>query len=242
MQQNIIYTLCFFWGVIDKLGDDAIDIHHFTHGSLYMEFFKIIRIILLFILLSLSGNIWLYLFIFIYAYNVMRIELFYPYYTKNEYVSDPYITSSSILFTLLSVIYIYYHYKEYHLVGVAITCGIAAIACSGFITDILSVSLRQINPQFYNSKLTEEIGPTKIVIRLITICVNIICMYLSYLYVKPLSLQIACIGFLITWSSYFFISVVTQTYILHKKKYLNDIINNETSQHSANVLLHDVVN
>ena len=76
MNEWQIYALSCIWGGIDKLGDDAIDIYHAKHGTMFMEFGKIVRLVVIFVLLFIPQNIWLYLFI------LMMIptsgSLFYP--------------------------------------------------------------------------------------------------------------------------------------------------------------------
>ena len=65
MNEWHIYALSCVWGAIDKLGDDAIDIYHAKHGTMFMEFGKIVRLVVIFILLFIPENIWLYLYVFI---------------------------------------------------------------------------------------------------------------------------------------------------------------------------------
>ena len=51
MNEWQIYALSCIWGSIDKLGDDVIDIYHAKHGTVFMEFGKIVRGMIMFLLL-----------------------------------------------------------------------------------------------------------------------------------------------------------------------------------------------
>ena len=211
MNEWHIYALSCIWGAIDKLGDDAIDIYHAKHGTMFMEFGKIVRLVVIFILLFIPQNIWLYLFIFIYSFA-------YSTAIPDEYLSDPYASASALVFTILSVGLILYHRKEYTIRPVIFCYIISFIACIAFVPDGF-VSLMELwkIPVSTNIKniLNQEVGITKLIIRIIALIINVIVILILQAYVEINDLRVASSAFCMGWICYYSISILSQIYHLY---------------------------
>ena len=210
MNEWQIYALSCIWGSIDKLGDDVIDIYHAKHGTVFMEFGKIVRGMIMFILLFIPENIWLYIYIFIYSFA-------YSTAIPDEYLSDPYATASSLVFTILSVGLIIYNRNEYSTRPVIFCYMVAFIACSAFVPDGL-VSLLQLwkipIPKQVKDVLNEEVGVTKLIIRLVALCINLVTILVIQAYVDNDDLRVASSAFCMAWVCYYGISILSQIYHL----------------------------
>ena len=210
MNEWQIYALSCLWGSIDKLGDDAIDIYHAKHGTVFMEFGKLVRAMIMFLLLFIPENIWLYIYIFIYSFA-------YSTAIPDEYLSDPYATASSIVFTILSVGFIIYNRNEYSLKPIVFCYIVAFIACIAFIPDGL-VSLVELwnipIPIKVKNVLNEEVGITKVIIRSIALCINVITILMIQKYVDNDDLRVASSAFCMGWICYYGISILSQIYHL----------------------------
>ena len=210
MHEWLIYALSFVWGGIDKLGDDAIDIYEAKHGTMFMEFGKIVRLVVMLVLLYIPENIWLYVYNFIYSFG-------YSTAIPDEYLSDPYASASSLVFTILSAGLIMYHRKEYSLMPVIFCYIVAFIACSAFVPDGL-VSLMELwklpIPAKVKNVLNEEVGVTKLIIRVIALMINLVVILTIQAYVEVDDLRIASSAFCMAWVSYYGISILSQLYHL----------------------------
>lgn len=210
MNEWHIYALSCIWGAIDKLGDDAIDIYHAKHGTMFMEFGKIVRLVVIFILLFIPENIWLYLYIFIYSFA-------YSTAIPDEYLSDPYASASSLVFAILSAGLIMYHRKEYSLMPVIFCYVVAFIACIAFVPDgfISLMELWKISiPTKVKNVLNEEVGVTKLVIRSVALGINLFVILVFQAYVELDDLRIASSAFCMGWVCYYGISILSQLYHL----------------------------
>ena len=210
MNEWHIYALSCIWGTIDKLGDDAIDIYHAKHGTMFMEFGKIVRLVVIFVLLFIPQNIWLYLFIFIYSFA-------YSTAIPDEYLSDPYASASCLVFTILSIGLIFYHRKEYAYKPVIFCYIVAFVACIAFIPDGV-ISLLELwkvpIPKKIKGILNQEVGVTKLVIRSVALCINLATILIIQAYVEMDDLRIASSAFCMGWVCYYGISILSQLYHL----------------------------
>ena len=210
MNEWQIYALSCIWGGIDKLGDDAIDIYHAKHGTMFMEFGKIVRLVVIFVLLFIPQNIWLYLFIFIYSFA-------YSTAIPDEYLSDPYASASALVFTILSASLIFYHRNEYSFRPVIFCYIVAFIACCAFVPDGF-VSLMELwkvpIPPKIKNVLNEEVGVTKLFIRIIALIINVFVILIIQAYVELDDLRIASSAFCMGWVCYYGISILSQAYHL----------------------------
>ena len=210
MNEWHIYALSCVWGAIDKLGDDAIDIYHAKHGTMFMEFGKIVRLAVIFILLFIPENIWLYLYVFIYSFA-------YSTAIPDEYLSDPYASASSLVFAILSGGLILYHLNEYSLMPVMFCYMVAFIACIAFVPDGF-VSLMELwkipIPPKVKNVLNEEVGVTKLVLRGAALVINLFVVLVIQAYVELDDLRIASSAFCMGWVCYYGISILSQLYHL----------------------------
>ena len=239
MDETFIYILACIWGTLDKIGDDAIDIYNAKHGTFLLEFAKILRVIIIITLLYIPKNIWLYIFIFIYSYA-------YATSITDEYLSDNYVTSSCILFTILSAGFIYMNRNGYSILNVLFCWVVAFSACIGFVPDgfISLMELWKIKlPTSIQNALNEEVGETKVLIRCAALNINIIIICLLQLYIKTNDLRIAATAFCLAWICYYRTSVINQVYNLYfNPNYTTQTEKRHRTQKNKQVKQYDPIN
>ena len=229
MNELYIYLLSSLWGSLDKIGDDAIDIYKVKHGTYWLEFAKIIRIVIICTLLFIPKNIWLYIYIFIYSFS---------YFTAipDEYLSDSYATSSGIIFSMLSAFYIYINRKQFTIKEVALCYVIAFTTCMAFVPDGIVSIMTFWNvhiPKHISNILNEEVGQTKLLLRCFALGLTILIVCLIQLFIKNNDLRIASTAFALAWVCYYRVSVFNQTYNL----FFNE--NYTTERESENRILKE---
>ena len=214
MDKWFVYFFTIIFACSSKLYDDQIDFYNKKHGDFLLELLKII-IISSFTLIFLSDNVYIYTFIFF----IFFIGLFQP---KDVYFEDVFLTWVIIIYGIVSFILFLIKSKNKN-----IFIFIVMVIINGFpffiqedcyIVDYLNLSKYQLKDT------NKEVGYNKLILRSFGIIISLLFIFFFNKkvceYTKDPSIIIGLQTMSLSYSVYFFTSVINQIYVLYFSNYV----------------------